>query len=282
MDELNIEIGNEFDNENLATSYITDQAVFPLLKKSVEIKNLPKGDKLVRVWVETTIGYAKNGRKDTWKGVIELLEQTKLQYFTIAPKEVRGGLLSWKAKATVKVKSTSKIITIASKVLTLNIAGTQPINQDVRNFVEIRNLKVILYKMSAFQQFTKAGEPSFSNGFGIFRLRKPSATEIWNWKLNATNAVKEYQTRRAITAFIPEKYRNENPLLYKGLPDFSNEELETETLQSYGKGIYYIPKKTGSARGWSWEKSGQNDNYADECMTILNNVVAGNPPVGWD
>jgi len=66
------------------------------------------------------------------------------------------------------------------------------------------------------------------------------------------------------------------------LPYFTNEQLDLEALQSYNQGMYHIPKKTGFPKKWKWVTGATNDGFTDECLGILADVAAGNPPLGWN
>ena len=279
--ESEILINNGIQGEERAVYFISQDAVFPQLRPTCYIENLQQGDQILRVWSEQSLLYNGNDRNDLWNTVVELLEQAQEQIIPVPVPDVRGGTLFIKCLATIKDKF-NRTRTISSQVVPHTILAKQPVKKYIRAQLKSDYLHAVVYKRSAFEQFTMDGEPIFDNGVGLYRISKPSVSEIWNWKLNAETANTDFEKRKVIASQIPEKYRNEDPDLYKGLPDFTLKQIELEALQSYGTGSYHIPKKSGLSRKWHWVKGTQNDDYADACLNLLKEVSAGKPPVGWD
>jgi len=261
--------------------YISEEGVFPDLKPTCVIENMQSGEKLIRVWCEQSLVYSGNGRNDSWSRVVELLEQTQTQTIPIGVTDVRGGLLSIKCFVTLKDRA-NRTVTVSSNVITFTILAKQPVKKNVRNLLNHKYLQVAVYQRSAFEQFTASGEPVFDKGFGLYRIVNPTVAEIWNWKVNAENAITDFKNRMQTVSTLPEKLRTEDPVLYKGLPDFTVDQLELETLQSYGEGGYHVPKKSGIIKKWKWVNGAQNDGFADKCLVILKAISVGNMPIGWD
>lgn len=279
--ETEIFIGNGVQGEQIVTNFISEEAVFPLLQPSCYIQNLQRGDRILRVWCEQSMVYTNNGRNDIWNLVVELVEQVQTQIIPVPIPDVRGGQISIKCFVTIK-DSSNRNRTISSEFILFNILAKQPIKKNVRTKLNSSYLEAVIYKRSAFEQFNNQGEPIFNNGVGLYRIITPSVAEIWDWKSNADAAITDFENRKKTVSQIPAKYRTDDPDLYKNLPDFTPKQVELEALQSYGAGTYYIPKRSGLSRNWKWISGGVNDGFADSCLALLKEVVAGNSPLGWD
>lgn len=264
-----------------APYYISAEGLFPKIPVTVNIDNLQDGDKIVRFWTEQSIAFQENGRNDKYKNEADLLKQAARQNVPMCINEIRGGQFSLVCKVTIDPRVGSNI-TLVSKQLNYAILGTQPKKEDVRKALDHVYLHPIIYLKSRFEQFKSDGKPNFINGWGISQITNPSATQIWNWKENIQVANNDFQERRKLAASYPESLRKEDPEYYKGLPDFSEKELDLETLQSYGSGLYHLPKRNALTRKWSWIKSSTNDGFAAKCLEILKNVAGGKLPEGWN
>lgn len=279
--ETAILIDNGIQGEQNLSYYISEDAVFPSLKPTCNIENLQQGDRILRVWSEQSLLYNGNGRNDLWSGVAELAKQAQEQVIPIAVPDVRGGAFSLKCFATIKDRF-NVTRTIASQVVPYVILAQQPVKKNIRTPLKSDYLQAVVYKRSAFEQFTRQGEPVFQNGVGLYRVASPTVAEIWNWKSNAATALADFENRKTIASQIPAKYRTDNPDLYENLPDFTAPQIELEALQSYGTGPYYVPKRSGLSRKWKWVIGAPNDGFADSCLALLKEVAAGKLPVGWD
>lgn len=260
---------------------ITQDAVFPAIPITATIDNLVSGDKLVRVWSEQLITYKANGRNDSLKAEGELKKQAQKQDVPIVLNEIRGGKLEILCKATIDPRAGNNV-TITSKTLSFTIIGTQPNKEMVRSALNHPYLSVVVYLKSQFVQFTKDGAPTFNKGWGIYRIENPTSIQIWSWKENAARARADFETRKKKLAEYPAHLRTTNPTEFKDLPDFTEKQLDLETLQSYGTGMYHIPKRTGVSRRWQWVKNTEDDGYAEKCLAILAEVARGKFPEGWN
>lgn len=274
-------IDNGIQGEQTTNYFISEEAVFPLIKPTCNIENLQQGDRILRVWSEESLLYNGNGRNDLWSGVAELAKQPQVQVIPIVVPDIRGGALSIKCFATIKDRF-NVTRTISSQVLLFKILAKQPIKKNTRTLLKPDYLQAVVYKRSAFEQFTAQGDPIFQNGVGLYRIASPTVAEIWNWKSNAATALADFENRKTIASQIPANLRTENPDLYKNLPDFTLQQIELEALQSYGKGNYHIPKRSGLSRNWKWVIGAPNDGFADSCLALLKDVASGKLPVGWD
>lgn len=279
--ETEIIIGGEIQGEQNLLFYISDEALFPELKPTCNLENSQQGDKILRMWCDQSMQYISNGRNDLWSTAVELARQAQIQSIPIAVPDVRGGAFSIKCNATIKDRY-NRTFTISSAVYTYTILAKQPAKKNVRTLLTTDYLKAIIYKRSAFEQFTPQGEPIFKNGVGLYQIQNPSIAEIWNWKSNAAHAITDFENRKTMSSKIPEKYRTDNPELYKNLPDFTSQQIDLEALQSYGSGNYYTPKRSGLSRNWKWVSGAPNDGFADSCLVLLKEVASGKLPVGWD
>lgn len=261
--------------------YITDAAVFPTIPITANIDNLVSGDRLLRVWSEQTMTYKENGRVDNVKKEGELIKQAQKQDVPVVINDVRGGKFEVICKATIDPRVGDNF-TIVSKVLTFTILGTQPSKELIRTALVHPYLSAVVYLKSQFVQFLTDGKPSFVNGFGLYRIEQPTATQIWNWKENASHAITDFEQRKKTASEYPVQLRASNPELYKNLPDFTAKQIDTEALQSYGTGMYYIPKQAPITRKWSWVRNPKDDGYADKCIAILAEVAQGKFPEGWN
>lgn len=269
--------------EAASNDYISEEGVFPTCGSSVEILNMHPGDRLIRVWCEQSMVYTGNGRNDTWNAVVELLEQAQTQNVPVAVPDVRGGTLTLHFFATIKDSSNRTRLVVGDEALIFTIVARQPTKPRVRTELDHKYLNALIYLLSAFEPFNANGEPAYEGGgFGLFRLKHPTVAELWNWKVSAETAKKDFERRKETADKIPEQLRTDEAVLYKGLPDFTTSQLELEALQSYTDGMYHKPEKSGFPKKWKWVTGATNDGFADECLGILADVAAGNPPLGWN
>lgn len=279
--EAEILIGNGLEGEQTENYFISEDVTFPLIKPTCNIGNFQSGDKIIKIWSDQVIIYNENNRNDSWSGAVDLLKQPQNQIIPIVVPDIRGGLLSVKCSAVIKDKF-GRTYSITSNIVTFKILAKQPVKKNIRKLIDSDYLQIIIYKRSAFEQFNANGEPINNKGFGLYQILNPTVAEIWNWKMNVENAVRDFEVRKNLVAKIPGKYRTDDPVLYKGLPDFNDDELALETLQSYGIGNYHIPKKSGLSRKWKWQAGATNDGFAEGCLQLLKEILSGKIPVGWD
>jgi hypothetical protein len=263
------------------TYYITEDALFKPVPLRVDIENLERGDTILRVWVEVTLSYTDHGRNDVVKVPMEL-EKITHQFFEVQFPEIRGGTMRINAWATIRTRYGQTFTVSDPNPYTASIAAQSPATQKVRDYCRNDHLSVVLYQRSKFRQFADNGQPLYNNGWGLYQLNQPTAEQIWNWKKNADVALADYAKRKEAASKIPATLRTQNPAEYEKLPDFDEEELALETLQSYGTGTYHKPKKSGLFGRWKWEPSGENDGFAKKCTDILKAVQNNKPPEGWN
>lgn len=266
--------------ENLVY-HITQDGVFPAIPITVDIDNLQSGDKLVRVWSEQQITFKENNRNDSLKAVVELKKQAAKQEVPVVLNDVQGGKLEIVCKANIDPRVGDNMV-ITSKTSVFKILGTQPNKEQVHSALNLPYLSAVVYLKSQFMQFTKDGTPTFDKGWGMYRIENPSAIQIWSWKENIASAKFDFEIRKKRVSEYPAQLRASNPELYKKLPDFTEKQIELEALQSYGSGLYYIPKQATITRKWVWVRNPKDDGYADKCLAILANVSQGKFPEGWN
>lgn len=171
------------------------------------------------------------------------------------------------------------------------IWGTNPAKADIRAvFADTAEL-VSIYRESRFTQFSKTTSPaslqrfqgdplpvlrSFDNGFGIGQLTNgpdPTVDDLWNWTTNANDAADRFpKLRRQVNTHITNT-RITDPQT----PAMTQDQLDLEMWKLYNSGHYYHTYKK-STHTWIPHPNA----YADECLTMRNNVDAGTLPPGWD
>lgn len=149
----------------------------------------------------------------------------------------------------------------------ITIVGENPSQAGVIAACGSKPPAVIAQKTSSMAMFDN-GMPHHDGGFGLFELASASPAEIWNWRTNVATGVAEYHRRVDATRTYPQSLRDADSK-YEGLPDYTEEQLKTETYQSYSEGRYYEPVKRGIIfRRWRWRKSKEVNGFADECLAI--------------
>lgn len=280
MNELNIEI-NGIGTLNDTTFLISEDAVFPVITLRVFVKNPREGDRITQLVSKETVRYKLNGRNDLAEGQTVLRNQLSPQEFNLSIDKFLGGDLNVTLNAKGKDRFGNALIfeitPYAGKILAI-----QPNKEKVRKVLVHPYLSAIVYLKSQFEQFLTDGNPAYVNGFGLYRIAQATVPQIWSWKENAAYANADFEQRKKTAAAYPAELRASNPTLYKNLPDFTEKQVELEALQSYGTGMYFIPKQATITRKWSWIRNPKDDGYADKCLAILADVAQGKFPTGWN
>lgn len=262
-------------------NYLIDsEAVLNPLRWSVTITQ-GTAVQISRVWTDFTISYSGNGRTDVFRSSMELRAAFGEQELFHSVPEIRGGTYQAIFYATVKYRGYSRWETESSGPSIRSIGAVSPAKARVRQYLNDVHLESVVYLRSRFIQFVN-GDPDFDSGFGLYRLKNPTAQEIWSWKQNADNARADFAARKTKAAQIPEDFRRQDPQTYAGLPDFTEEQITLEALQSYGSGSFFKPKRPNPQTEWTWTQNQANDGFGERCMTIVKRVAEGNEPPDWN
>ncbi len=171
---------------------------------------------------------------------------------TIPFTHIRGGDVS--VGVTVQVNGE----TLSARTSGLRITGTNPSPADLEREVPASpGFRRLMRLESGLRQFRSPACPLFSEdnlgGVGICQVTTPAPTEdqIWSWKANVQAGWQVYLAKQALAKSYPARVRSGGafqklaaafhshrqasglPPLTLELPDFSEEQLERDTLRAY-------------------------------------------------
>lgn len=149
-----------------------------------------------------------------------------------------------------------------------------PDSEAVRNALKLLPLQVVVYTDSKFRMFDDRHWPIFENGgFGIGRLKQPSARAIWDWRANVGEVIARYGNVMERARAYPEQMREKTG---RKLPNFDKQQLLAEFYQQWKGGHYWVPHESESR----WVRTGKAD-YGQAALKLDNEIRAGKFPEGW-
>ncbi len=152
--------------------------------------------------------------------------------------------------------------------------GLNPSAEEVRAALKLLPLQVVAYNASQFRMFDEAHWPIHEDGgFGIGRLKDPTARAIWDWKANVDGLMARYADVMEQARNYPEAMREKTG---RKLPNFSKRELLAEFYQQWSGGHYWVPHESESR----WVRA-QNADDGERALALDEQIRSGKQPADW-
>ncbi len=227
----------------------------------------PLHSKPDRIQLVAQVDYQGHGRNDT--GVQQWHVEVNKEYVLPLDEIFIGGTLSIRYKA--RVRGSWGHWTSEPKKHPLR--GNNPTSTQVQQHLQHFESAVVSFAHSGHRMFDDEGLPFYGRGFGLMGLRDPSARKIWHWKEHLDAGRELYLATEVQVA----NYEDEVIAQGHSVPPLTPTQLEQELFQRMGNGSHYwLPDGNGN---WT---TAQTTLFADRCITIKTEVLAGNPPNGWE
>ena len=230
---------------------------------------------------------------DTFEGTVEV-QNSEIAEWTIPwGGKFRGGDVT-----NLIVTAATNENTYTKEILNpYKIIGENPTKQEVKNGLTIQE-QVVAYKENKWCHFSSNGLPSWGvpSGYGLMQLDPPDNNQqIWNWRENREAGVNLLAYKHTRALGYPSRERNKagssRALCFRNVTDFTTEEqIWKETFQRYngGENWRWVPggRQDDPNTSGNWEQiitnsKGEPVDYGREAWQIYQNVLNGNPPVGW-
>ncbi len=142
-----------------------------------------------------------------------------------------------------------------------------------------RAMLLLGYYRTKLQMFNDQGLPLVNGDeYGMMAMTGVATIGQWNWHKHLQIAKTRWQRQEAYVKAKPRILRETDPKHYKGLPDFTAEQLQLEILQSYDKGNYFEPvrERQGLFKRWVWRKVSDQQLFADKIMLVKDELESVN------
>jgi len=185
-----------------------------------------------------------------------------------------GGQLSGMVRAFIRRRSGAGYWSDKHLVET-NIIAVNPSFQEIVEFVKVRQPVVIAHQKSKLRMFNQRGQPYFNGGYGLAQLAAPSIKQLWSWRANISACAILWNTRLQLSEMRPATMKQSNFKQYKGLPEFSPEQIELECYELFSGRHYLRPIKKGVLfKKWVWDRDNCAGTFADSCKAVEQELFA--------
>lgn len=266
-------------SESPNTFWISEEGQAPSFWYGCTVPTTNSTRRVRRLQMTFNLSYTLNGRSDKFSESFELERRFGDHRRTITLPDVRGGTIDVDYYCIVEHRNGD-----LQEIRAKNggrIFALQPLKQNVRAGSGDKDLDVVIYHLSKFQQFDTNGLPLFEDGFGMYRIKQPTSEQIWNWKKHVDAAKIDFAARMETVRQIPANLRSTSPD-YASLPDFTSAQVLLETFQTYGVGAFYKPFRKSTQSRWQWVANTENDGFGAKCEKTKKDVANGNPPADWN
>jgi len=185
-----------------------------------------------------------------------------------------GGQLAGQVRAFIRRPSGASYWSDWQLVST-NIRAQNPSFEEIVAFVKTKQPIVIAHQKSKLRMFNQRGQPYFNGGYGLAQLSAPSVKQLWSWRANISACAILWKTRLQLSEMRPATMRQSDFRRYKGLPEFSPEQIELECYELFSGRHYLRPIKRGVIfKEWAWCRDDCAGTFADSCKKLERELFA--------